>query len=90
MNEINKDYVKFPYDICNGASFRVEELLEIEHALNAMQRTRGILDAKYQNYDLSKIVSDSKHVINDKQIMLFEVLTKYEYICSGTLGNKKS
>ena len=50
---------------------------------------RRILDAKYQKSDLSKILSNSKHLINDRQSMLYDVLTKYELLFNGTLGTWK-
>ena len=39
--------------------------------------------------DLRNIVSSSKHLDNDKQSMLYDVLTKYEFILDGTLGTWK-
>ena len=32
---------------------------------------------------------DSKHLINDEKSMLNDVLTKYEFLFNGTLGNCK-
>ena len=50
---------------------------------------RRILYEKYQKSDLSKIVSNSKHLINDGQSMLYDVLTKYELLFNGTIGTWK-
>ena len=47
--------------------------------------THRILDAKYQKFDLSKIMSDGKPLSNDRHSMLYDVLTKYELIFDGTL-----
>ena len=54
-----------------------EELWESGHVLYATQRTRSILNSKYQKYDLCQIRSDRKKLISDKQIILYHVLTKY-------------
>ena len=78
-----------PYDLCDDASFRNEEVWESEHVLDSMRCTRRILDAKYQRADLSQIVSNSKHLNNNKQIMLHDLLTKYEFLLDGTLGTWK-
>ena len=60
-----------------------------ENVLNSMWRTHRILDEKYQKGDLSKIVSNSKHLSNDEQIMLYDVLTKWEFLFDRTLGTWK-
>ena len=49
-----------------------------------------ILDAKFQESNLSKIVSYGKHLRSDKQGMLYDVLNKYEFLFSGTLGTCKT
>ena len=36
--------------------------------------------------DLSKIVSDSKHLSNEEQSMFYHVRTKYEFPFDGNLG----
>ena len=51
--------MKDPSDLCDDTSFINEELWESEHVLNFTRRRRRILDAKYQNSDLSKIMSNS-------------------------------
>ena len=52
-----------------------------------MRRTCNILDAKYQRDDLSKILSNSKHLNNNEQSMLHDVLNKYECLFGGTIGS---
>ena len=84
------DSMKDPYDLCDDASSRNEEVWESEHVLDNMRRTRRILDAKYQKSDLSKIVSDSKHLNDKEQSMLRDVLNKYEFLCNRTLGTWKT
>ena len=49
------------------------------------RETHRILDAKYQKINLSKIISDGKHLSNDKHSMLYDALTKYELLFDGTL-----
>ena len=54
-----------------------------------MQRTRRILDEQYQKSNLNKIVSNTKHLSNDEQSMLYDVLTKYESPFEGNLRTWK-
>ena len=54
-----------------------------------MQRTRRILDEKSQKADLSKILSNSKHLNNNETSMLRDVLTKHEVLLDGAIGNRK-
>ena len=54
-----------PYDLCDDASFRNEEVWESEHIFDSMQHTLRILAANYQRYNLSKIVSNSKNLNNN-------------------------
>ena len=76
--------------MCDDASFRNEELWESENVLDSTRRTRRILDANYQGADLSKIVSNSKHLNDNEQSMLCDVLNKYEFLFDGTLGTWKT
>ena len=69
--------MKDPSNLRDYTIFRNEELREREHVLDSMWRMRRILDAQYQNADLRIIVSNSKHLNNDKRSMLYNVLTKY-------------
>ena len=55
-----------PYNFCDDASFRNEEVWEIEYVLDSMRRTRRILDASYQKGWFKYIVSNSKHLSNNK------------------------
>ena len=51
---------------------------------------RRILDAKYQKEGLSKVVSYSKHLKDNKQSMLRDVLNKCDFLFNGTLGTWKT
>ena len=75
--DVNKGYARIPTDKIDDERFRDEELWESGHVLYATQRTRSILNSKYQKYDLCQIRSDRKKLISDKQIILYHVLTKY-------------
>ena len=75
-----------PYNLCDDASFRNEEVWESEHVLDYMRRRRRILDESYQRANLSKIVSKSKQLNNNEKSMLHEVLNKYELLFDRTLG----
>ena len=74
------------YTVCDYASFRNEEIWESEHVLNSTRLTRRILDGNYQRVNLSKIVSNSKHLNDNKQSMLCDVLNRYELLFNGTIG----
>ena len=78
--------MKYTSNVRNGAILRNEEWWESEHVLDSMRRTRSILGAQYQNSNLRKIVSNSKHLNNDKLSMDCDVLTKYKFHFNGTLG----
>ena len=67
-------------DLCDDTSFRNEKLWGSEHVLDYTQHTCRILESKYQKSDLSKIVSNSKYLNNNKQIILHNVLNKYEFL----------
>ena len=82
--------MKDPFDLHDDAIFRNEELWESEDVLDSTRRMRRILDAQYQKSDLRKIMSNSKHLNNDERIVLYDVLTKYEFIFDGTLGTWKT
>ena len=82
--------MKDTYDLCYDASFRNEEVWKSEHVLDSMRHTRRILDANYQRDDLIKIISNSKHLNNNEQSMLRDVLNKYEFLLEGTLGTCKT
>jgi hypothetical protein len=50
-----------------------------------------ILDAKYKKSDLQSIVRDNcKHLSADPQKKLLQLLTKYELLFDGTLGDWKT
>ena len=76
--ELCNSPMKDPSDLCDGTRFSNEELWESEHVLNSTQRTCRILDTNYQRADLSKIVSNSKHLNDNEQGMLCEILNKYD------------
>ena len=80
--------MKYPSNLYYDTSFRNEELWESEHVRDSKRRTCRILDAKYQKVDLSKIVSNSKHLKNNEQCMLRAVLNKYEFLFNGTVGTR--
>ena len=60
--------MKDPSDFCDNERFRNEEWWEREHILDSTRRTHRILDANYQRYNSSIIVSNSKH-LNENEIL---------------------
>ena len=76
MIDTNNIYVIILSKLLDDARFRDEELLEIEHVLDATRHTCRIYDTKYQKSDLRKIVLNSKNLSSDEQSMLNDVLTK--------------
>ena len=85
MRDMNNSYVWITSDLHYETSFRDEEIWECEHVLDPTRLIHRILGAKYQKSDSSKIVSNSKHLSNDEQSMLYNVLTKYELLFDKTL-----
>ena len=86
MIDTNNIYVIILSKLLDDARFRDEELLEIEHVLDATRHTCRIYDTKYQKSDLRKIVLNSKNLSSDEQSMLNDILTKYEFLFDITLG----
>ena len=82
--------MKDPSDLRYDIIFRNAELWESEHVLNSTRRTRRILDAQDQKDDLSKIVSNSKHLNSDEHSILRDVLTKYDFLLDVTLRTCKN
>ena len=55
------------------------------------ERTTKILDAKYEKADLPKIVEEScQHLTSTERTKLLQLLTKYEELFDGTLGDWKT
>jgi hypothetical protein len=65
--------------------------MEPQSTQDATKRVTRILDAKYQKADLQSIVTDNcKHLITNQQAKLLQLLTKYESLFDGTLGDWKT
>jgi hypothetical protein len=65
--------------------------MEPQSTQDATKRVMRILDAKYQKADLQSIVTDKcKHLSTDQQKKLLQLLTKYETLFDGTLGDLKT
>ena len=47
------------------------------------------MDAKYQKFDLIKIVSDSKYLGGYKKGILYDALPKYKFLFGGTIETWK-
>jgi hypothetical protein len=97
---ITIDEVKLPMQNINylqGSS--TLRALRLNHSLamepqstqDATKRVTQILDAKYQKADLQSIVRDTcKHLSANQQKKLLQLLTKYELLFDGTLGDWKT
>jgi hypothetical protein len=97
---ITVDEVKLPMQNINylqGSS--TLRALKLNHSLamepqstqDATKRVTRILDAKYQKADLQSIVKDKcKHLSADQQKKSLQLLTKYELLFDGTLGDWKT
>ncbi len=65
--------------------------MEPQSTQDATKHVTQILDAKYQKADLQSIVRDiCKHLSADQQKKLLQLLTKYELLFVGTLGDWKT
>ncbi len=97
---ITIDEVKMPMQNINylqGSS--TLRALRLNHSLamepqstqDATKCVTRILDAKYKKADLQSIVRDDcKHLSADQQKKLLQLLTKYELLFDGTLGDWKT
>ncbi len=94
---ITVDEVKLPMQNINylqgSSTLRALKLnhslaMELQSTQEATKRVTRILDAKYQKADLQLIVKDKcKHLSADQQNKLLQLLTKYELLFDGTLGD---
>ncbi len=65
--------------------------MEPQSTQDATKRVTRIPDANYQKTDLQSIVTDKcKHLSADWQKKLLQLLTKYESLFDGTLGDWKT
>ncbi len=97
---ITLDEVKLPMRNINylqgSSTLRVLRLnhslaMEPQSTQDATKRVMWILDAKYQNVDLQWIVRDNyKHLSADQQKKLLQLITNYELLFDGTLGDWKT
>jgi hypothetical protein len=97
---ITVDEVKLPMQNINylqgSSTIRALRLnhslaMEQESTQDATKHVTWILDAKYQKADLQSIVRDNcNHLSTDQQKKLLQLLTKYELLFDGTLGDWKT
>ncbi len=65
--------------------------MEPQSTQDATKRVKRILDTKYQKEDLQSIVTNKcKHLSTNQQKKLLQLLTKYESLFGGTLGDWKT
>jgi hypothetical protein len=86
----NINYLQGSSTIC---ALRLNHSLAMEpqSTQDATKRVTWILDAKYQKADLQSIVKGKcKHLSTDQQKKLLQLLTKYETLFDGTLGDWKT
>ncbi len=77
----------------NFRALRLNQSLAMEpqSTQDATKRVTQILNAKYQKADLQSTVRDNcKHLSADQQKKLLQLLTKYESLFDGTLGDWKT
>jgi hypothetical protein len=62
--------------------------MELQSTQDATKRVTQILDAKYKKADLQSIVRDNcKHLSDNQQKELLQLLKKFELLFGGTLGD---
>ena len=59
---------------------------EPESMIDAAERLKDILDAKYEAADLDKVVEENTHLAHNQKLKLHSLLTKFNYLFDGTLG----
>ena len=57
-----------------------------ESLLDASERLKGILDAKYEQADLKEVSRAPENLTSDQHAQLYEVLEKFEDLFDGSLG----
>ncbi len=97
---ITVDEVKLPMqNIDHLQGSNALRVLRLNHSLamepqstqDAAKHVTRILDAKYKKADLQSIVIDNcKHLSADQKKKLLQLLTKYETLFDGTLGDWKT
>ena len=87
---LTKSTQKGPTEQIGDKSSRSREIWESEHVINYTERMHGTLDAQYQKENPNTIESESKHISNDKQIMIYNIITKYELLFGRNLGIQKT
>jgi hypothetical protein len=60
---------------------------DTDHANDAMERIKSILDAKYEPANLYEVSKEAIHLSTDEQRKLQDLLEKYESLFDGTLGH---
>jgi hypothetical protein len=65
--------------------------MELQSTQDATKHVTRILDANYKRADLQSIVKDKcTHLTTNQQKKLLQLLTKYELLFDGTLGDWKT
>ena len=73
-----------PRDCIPETSFHIKDSFAMDEASD---RIKQIIDAKYEPADLNEvIVQECKHLNKEKQASLHQLLSKYESLFDGTLG----
>jgi len=83
--EIVWDQSKIPFKNSDDpmGSYHIDEPDSI---LEAAERLKQILDAKYNAADLEEIAAEQEHLTSEEQQMLHELLNKFTDLFDGTLG----
>jgi hypothetical protein len=86
----SKRYLAAP-DIVEYSKINRPQYDEPQSTQDATKHVTRILDANYKRADLQSIVKDKcKHFATDQQKKLLQLLTKYELLFDGTLGDWKT
>ncbi len=88
MQKIN--YLQVSSTLC-APRFNQSIAIKPQSTQDATKRVTRNLDGKYQKADLQSIVRDNcKHLSANQQKKLLQLLTKYESLFDGTLGDWKT
>ena len=87
FKDLNTDLIK-PGKYFTGAC--VEEVYELEHVRTATKQLRVILDEKYENSDLHKVMESRCQHLMITQRKLLKLLHKFEELFNGTLDTWKT
>ena len=86
-NTVEWDDSQIPMKDADATFEEAYHLHDSDIADEAMERIKGIIDAKYEPANLEEVVREANHLDSDEQEKLRDLLERYEDLFDGTLGS---